>query len=116
MSRHDTDAWCDDEAVWNFISKILFRVLSFVVAIPVGRAVSKLVEKAWTAARPGDPPKDPKKADTSWGDAITWAAISGIGVAMSKLVTTKGAAGAWKAVVGTPPPGHETDPEKQKIA
>jgi hypothetical protein len=102
--------------VFNFISKILFRVLSLIIAIPVGRLVSKLVEKAWVAARPGDPPKDPKKADTGWGDAITWAAISGIGIALSKLLTTKGAAGAWKAIIGTPPPGYETDPKKQQLA
>ncbi|MCW2528623.1 MAG: hypothetical protein JWM76_3483 [Pseudonocardiales bacterium] len=102
--------------MFNFISKILFRVLSLIIAIPIGRLVSKLVEKAWVAARPGDPPKDPKKADTGWGDAITWAAISGIGIALRKLLTTKGAAGAWKAVIGTPPPGYETDPKKQQLA
>lgn len=103
-------------AVWNLISKLLYRVLSVLIAIPVGRAIAKLVEHAWTAARPDDPPKDPKKADTGWADAITWAAISGVGVALAKLLTTKGAAGAWKAVVGTPPPGYDKKPEQQELA
>jgi hypothetical protein len=106
---------CHDGWV-NFASKILYRIVSLLIAIPVGRAIAKLVEHAWAAARPGDPPKDPKKADTTWTDAVTWAAISGVGVAASKLLTTKAAAGAWKSVIGTPPPGYEPDPAKQQLA
>ena len=100
----------------NFLAKILYWVLTLIISVPVGRAVARLIERAWTAAKPGDPPKDPKKADTSWGDALTWAVISGVGVALRKLISTKGAAGAWKAIVGTQPPGYEKDPKKQKLA
>jgi Protein of unknown function (DUF4235) len=102
--------------VWNLTSKILYRLLSLAIAIPTGRAVSKLVERAWVAARPQDPPKNPKKADTTWSDALTWAAIAGVGTALSKLLTAKGAAGLWKAVIGTAPPGYQKDPEKQTLA
>ncbi|MEP6852800.1 MAG: DUF4235 domain-containing protein [bacterium] len=97
--------------MWNIVSKLLFRALSLVVAVPVGRAITRLIEHSWTAARPDHPPRDPTRADTRWSDAITWAVISGVGVALGRLVTTKGAVGAWKAVVGTPPPGYEVDPE-----
>lgn len=97
------------------ISKLLYRVLSLVVAIPISRIIKKLVLKAWAAARPNDPPRDPKKADVGWLDAIIWAVISGVGTALAKLISTKGAAGTWRAMIGTEPPAHESDPEKQKI-
>ncbi len=100
--------------MWNLISKVLYRVLAVAVAIPVGRAVKKLIEHAWTAARPGDPPKDPKKVDTGWPDAITWAAISGVGSAAGALLTAKGTAGLWRAVFGVDPPGQKTGAAAEK--
>ncbi|MDQ6938041.1 MAG: DUF4235 domain-containing protein [Actinomycetota bacterium] len=101
--------------MWTLLSKLLYRILSILVAIPVGRAISRLVEHAWTAARPDHPPRDPKRAETSWRDAITWAVISGVGVALRKLVATKGTAGAWRAIVGTPPPGREKHPSEPTL-
>jgi hypothetical protein len=100
----------------KIIGKLLYRILSIIIAIPIGRAVSKLAEQAWVAARPNDPPKDPRKADTGWADALTWAVITGISAALSKLLTSKGAAGAWRAIIGTDPPGYEQDPKKQQVA
>ena len=97
------------------ISKILYRILSILLAIPISRLVKKLVLHAWAAARPNDPPKDPKKVDVGWLDAIIWAVISGVGTALAKLLSTKGAAGTWRAIIGTEPPVHESDPQKQTV-
>jgi len=41
--------------------------------------------------------EDPKKADVGWSDALIWAVISGTGTALGKLLTSKGAAGTWRA-------------------
>jgi hypothetical protein len=98
----------------KFISKLVYRVLTILLAIPISRAIKKLIAQAWMAARPEDPPRDPKKADVGWTDAIVWAVISGAGAALGKLLTSKGAAGTWRAIIGTEPPGFEKDPEKQK--
>ena len=97
----------------KLISKLIYRVLTMLLAIPISKAIKKLIAQAWTAARPQDPPKDPKKADVGWTDAIIWAVISGAGAALGKLLTSKGAAGTWRAVIGTEPPGFEKDPAKQ---
>jgi Protein of unknown function (DUF4235) len=98
----------------NFIGKLIYRLLTLILAIPISKAIKKLIAQGWTAARPNDPPKDPKKADVGWTDALIWAVISGTGTALGKLLTSKGAAGTWRAIIGTEPPGFEKDPEKQK--
>lgn len=101
--------------MWNVISKLLYRVLTLLLYFPIARLVRTAAQHVWVAARPGDPPKDPKKADTSWADALTWALISGVGTAVGRLITTKGAAGAWRAIIGTEPPGHDTKPSEQRL-
>ena len=99
----------------NAISKLIYRLLSLLVAVPISRIIKKLVLQAWKAARPNDPPRDPKKADVGWLDALIWAVISGAGSALAKLISTKGAAGAWRAIIGTEPPSYEADPKKQQV-
>ena len=98
------------------ISQVLYKLLTILVAIPVGRAIKKLIERGWTVARPENPPKNPKKADVGWGDALIWAAISGVGAALGKVVTAKGAAGAWRAMIGTEPPGMKKVPATKKVS
>ncbi len=99
----------------NFAAKLLYRVLTVALSVPIAKVIRALTNKAWVAARPNDPPKDPKKADVGWSDALIWAAIAGVGTALAKVLSTKGAAGTWRAIVGTEPPGFEEDPKKQTV-
>jgi membrane protein required for beta-lactamase induction len=99
--------------VWNVISKVLYKVLTLLVAIPVAKLVSRLVAKAWQAARPEDPQHDPKRHDTKIADALTWAALAGVGTAASKVLTSKGAAELWRASIGTEPPAKKSKKKKQ---
>lgn len=96
----------------NLISKLLYRLLTMVLSIPISRAIRKLIAQGWTAARPHDPPRDPRKADVGWSDALLWAVISGSGTALGRLLTSKGAAGTWRAIIGTEPPGFDDDKQK----
>lgn len=104
-----------NDRIVNFIAKIVYRLIALALSFPIAKAVSALTKKAWAAARPNDPPKDPKKADTGWKDALIWAAISGVGSALAKVLSTKGAAGTWRALIGTDPPGYEKEPDKQTV-
>ncbi len=99
----------------NFAAKLLYRALTVALSFPIAKAISALTNKVWAAARPNNPPKDPKKADVAWSDALMWAAIAGVGTALAKVLSTKGAAGTWRAIVGTEPPGFEDDQKKQTV-
>jgi hypothetical protein len=79
-------------------------MLSTVVAIPIGRAIAKATERAWTTARPENPPHDPKEVQTSWPDALIWAGVTGVGTAIAQVLTTKGADAVWRAATGRPSP------------
>ena len=85
-------------------SRFAFKLVAVAVAVPVGKAVTAVTSKAWEAARPGRDPVNPRDADTNWKDALIWATLSGVGVAVSQLGTTKGADTLWRAMTGHPSP------------
>ena len=66
-------------------ARLSFKVVSMLVAIPVSKLITKATVKAWVAARPEDPPTDPKAVDTNWADALVWAGLTGLGTAAGNL-------------------------------
>ena len=95
-------------------SRFAFKMVSTLVAIPVGRLITDATVRAWVAARPENPPTNPNEVDTNWSDALIWAALTGVGAAVGQLLTTKGADTVWRAATGKPTPRPK--PPKQKRA
>jgi hypothetical protein len=93
-------------------SRFAFKMVSTLVAIPVGRVVTDATVRLWVAARPENPPTDPNEVDTDWRDALIWAGLTGVGAAVGQLLTTKGADTVWRAATGTPTPRPK--PPKRK--
>jgi Protein of unknown function (DUF4235) len=85
-------------------AKIGMRVMSIVIGIPVGMATRKVVERAWVAARPADPPRRPTEGGVRWADAVGWAALSATGIVIADLLTRRSAEMAYQAITGNPPP------------
>jgi hypothetical protein len=95
--------------------KLVYKIVTIAVGIPVGIAARKGVEKAWLAARPNDPPRKASDPDVSWRDAAGWAALSAAGVAIGQLVTYKSAASVYRGLTGSEPPAKkpkQKDPAK----
>ncbi len=97
-------------------SRIAFKIVAALVAIPVGRLVTKGTTKAWATARPDDPPVDPKEVDTNWRDALIWAGLTGVGAAIAQLLTTKGADTVWRAMTGKPSPRPKRGKQAEEAA
>jgi len=95
-------------------ARLSFKVVSMLVAIPVSKLITKATVKAWVAARPEDPPTDPKAVDTNWADALVWAGLTGLGTAAGNLATTKGADTLWRAITGRPSPRPKPPKQKRK--
>jgi hypothetical protein len=93
--------------------KIVLKILTIAISIPVTRAVAKVIERAWLAARPDNPPRTPTDAEVRWADALAWAALSAAGIVVAKLITQRGAESAYRAVLGTPPPRARRKSEKK---
>lgn len=99
----------------NLVGKIGWKITTIAVGIPVGIATKKIVDRAWAAARPDNPPRAAKDPEASWGDALGWAALSAAGVAVAQLVTMKGASTLWRRLVGAePPPVQQAKAEQAK--
>jgi len=99
----------------NIVGTIGWKITTIAIGIPVGIAAKKGVERAWAAARPDKPPRGAKDPNVNWGDALGWAALSAVGVAVAELVTMKGASSVWRALVGAePPPVEKARAEKEK--
>jgi hypothetical protein len=97
-------------------SRLAFKLLSTVVAFPIGKAISKATGRAWTAVRPANPPHNPKEVQTSWSDALIFALVTGLGASIAQLVTTKGADTLWRAMTGRPSPRPKEPKAKTKAA
>ena len=85
-----------------------WKLLGIGFAAPTGIAIRKLTDTAWYAARGNPPPKNPAAPGTGWGEALAWAAVSGVAVAAGRMTAQRGAAAAYKALTGKLPPGLES--------
>ena len=96
--------------------KLTMKVLTALIAIPVGKATTKAINAAWATTKGTSSTRDPKSAAARWGDALGWAALSATGVTLAQLLTRKGAEHSFRAIMGTqPPPPDPTKAEKKTI-
>lgn len=82
------------------VSKLMWKVAGAAagaVATGLARAV---LAGAWRKARHEEPPQNPASPSTSWPQAVAWAAASGVGLGVARLVAQRGAAAAWKRRTG----------------
>jgi hypothetical protein len=79
------------------------------MAIPAGIVVRKAADTAWLKVRGYPPPKNPAAPGVTWPDALSWAAVSGVLYASSRLVAARGAAAAYQRLTGHLPPGVNVD-------
>lgn len=91
------------------MSKIGWKLVTLLFAIPIARLTRKLTERLWLAIRPQNPPRDPARSATSWPDAIAWAVISAIGLAVGRLIAARSAAKVWRVAFNEDPPGVDDE-------
>ena len=84
---------------------------SKLVGIATGMVVRSLTDKAlsalWKKTKHTEPPTDPASPGTPWGEALSWAAASGVAMAVARLVATRGTATAKMKLTGKAPEGLE---------
>jgi hypothetical protein len=67
----------------------------------------KALTALWRARKHDDPPANPASPQTSWTEAVTWAAATGVALGVARLVALRGAAAGWQRATGALPPGLE---------
>jgi hypothetical protein len=99
----------------NIGGKISLKIMTIAVGIPVGIATRKVVEKVWIAAGP-DRPRKTSDDGVQWADAISWAVLTGVGMAVADLVTRKGAAEVYRTLLGSEPSASIKPKASKKVA
>jgi hypothetical protein len=89
------------------LSKVAWKVTATASTLVAARLTAKAVTGGWKKVKRSDPPANPAAPTTTWGEAVGWAAASGVAIALARLAARRGAAGVWKKATGHLPPGLE---------
>jgi hypothetical protein len=81
-----------------------------VSTIGAGLLMRKAIEKVWEKGTGAPPPDQPESPDTTWAEAVGWALLSGVAVALARLLATRKAADYWQRSTGDLPPGMKARP------
>jgi hypothetical protein len=85
------------------MNSILWKVLSTMSAVAAAQAANKTLTVIWRGATGDKPPTVPEDPETSWGEALAWAALSGAVMGVAKMLTTRQAAQYYVKSTGSMP-------------
>jgi hypothetical protein len=83
--------------------KLAWKAVGAASGFAAGALTRKVLTAAWQRKTGEAPPANPASPRTTWLQALTWAATSGIALAISRLVAQRGAAEVWRARTGSYP-------------
>ena len=92
------------------------KLVGIATGIVVRKVTDKALSKVWQKTKHTEPPADPASPGTPWAEALSWAAASGVAMAVARLVATRGAATAKMKVTGKAPEGLEGPGGKRRTA
>ncbi|HEY6798450.1 MAG TPA: DUF4235 domain-containing protein [Kineosporiaceae bacterium] len=85
------------------MGSIVWRVLGTGSAVLAASFAERAVRTAWRTATGNEPPALPENPDTRWGEAVTWALLSGAVIGLARLVATRRAAAYYRNSTGELP-------------
>lgn len=72
-----------------------------------GLAARKALTTSWKLATGKNPPQNPAHPDTSMGEAVAWATVSGVAVGVARMLASRKAANYYRRSTGHLPPNLE---------
>lgn len=88
------------------VQNAAFSAMSALSAIAAGILTRKVLTKVWTKAAGREPPANPADPTVDWQEAVTWAAATGVGVGVGRVVGRRAAADVWERAAGEPAPAQ----------
>ncbi len=85
-----------------------YKVVSVGGSIAAGLVARKAVSVLWRVATGRHEPGTPEHPDSSWGEAIAFAAASGAALALARLFAARQAASYYRRSTGHLPPELES--------
>lgn len=84
----------DDDLVWSLAATA--------AAVTAAGLAKRLLTKGWVAKR-GKVPGNPASGETTWGEAMAWAAASGVVLGVVRLLAQRGVAEIFQRQRGAVP-------------
>jgi hypothetical protein len=73
----------------------VWSITAAAAAMLAGVALRQAVQQGWERTRDERAPLNPAAPGVSWGEALTWALVSGAIVGVGRVVVRRGVAGIW---------------------
>lgn len=86
-------------------SSKIWTVFSLVSALAAATAVRKGLNASWKAATGKNPPENPADPDVDVREAVAWAVLSGVAIAVARMLAQRKAASYYARSTGHLPPG-----------
>jgi len=80
-----------------------YKVLALVASVIGAMVARKSLTFAWRAVTGNEPPANPEHPEVTWGEAASWAILSGAVVGLARLVAQKRVAASWHRATGQLP-------------
>lgn len=87
------------------MEKTLWKVAATGAAVLASMVVRNVTMAAWRGIMKNEPPNNPADPATNWGEAIAWAAATGLAIGVARMAASRGAAAGWRKYTGSLPPG-----------
>ena len=85
----------------------VWSAYGFAATLVAGLAARKALTTSWKVATGKEPPQNPAHPDVSIGEAVAWAAVSGVAVGLARMLATRKAANYWRKSTGHLPANLE---------
>ena len=90
----------------------VYAVFSLVVALGAAALAKKGMDTSWKVATGKKPPANPADPDVDLWEAVAWAALSGVGVGVARMLASRRAAHYYVKSTGHLPGQLEADDQK----
>jgi Protein of unknown function (DUF4235) len=85
-----------------------WKAFSYGAGAVAGLVTQRVLETAWKRSRHASPPV-PADRGSSWIEALSWAAATGVGMGVTRLLAVRTAAVVWEAATHELPPPAALD-------
>lgn len=89
------------------LGNVSWKVLGLGSGVVAGKAARATAEKVWKKTVGGDPPRNPAAYGTTWGEALSWAVVTGVATSVARLLAVRAAASVYRVGAGHLPKGLE---------
>lgn len=85
----------------------MWKAVGTGAAVAAAAMVRNVLVAGWKRTRRTEPPSNPASPYTGWGEALAWAAVTGLLIGVARMIAQRGAAEGWRRATGLYPPGLE---------